>query len=112
MLKDFNNRQTVETMSQERPEVTLAAEGNTDSFKVGDELRLSQNNGKFCLVDENEHIIDAQICANVPLEEALTLSLVKAAFSVVKIAGNAFKAEMKMPVSLVHKGKNEWCYLY
>lgn len=113
MVKETYDRQTVESLRQIRDiKVILTAEGSADAFTVGDEIRLAQNNGRFCLMDENEHMIPAEICANVPLEEALTLSLVNAAFSIKKIAGNVLKAEMKKPGSFVHHGQREWSYLY
>ena len=112
MVKDEYIRETVVHLFEENlRKVTLAAEGNTDHFKVGDEVRLAQNNGRFCLLDENEHMIPAEICANVPLEEALTLSLAKTAFSISKVKGNVFKAEMKNQYSLNHNENTEWCWL-
>ena len=52
-----------------------------------------------------------QYLTNVPLEEALTLSLAKTAFSISKVKGNVFKAEMKNQYSLNHNENTEWCYL-
>ncbi len=112
MMKDLYIRQTVEHLHElNQPRVTIAAEGNTDSFRVGDEVRLVQKDGSYCFLTENERMIPADICANVPQEEARKLSLVKAAFSIRKIAGNVLKAEMKNPYSLVHHGTQEWCYI-
>ena len=112
MMKDLYIRQTVEhLMESEQPRVTLAAEASTEELSVGDEVRLVQKDGKYCFLSENEHMIPADICANVPQEEAMKLSLVKAAFAIRKIAGNVIKAEMKNPYSLVHHGTAEWCYI-
>ena len=102
-------RETVMRLFEEEGQrVTLAAEGNMKRFKAGDEVRLAQNNGRFCLIDKHEHMIPADICVNVPLEEALTLSIAGAEFAIRKIKGNVFKAEMINPYSLTHKGSTDW----
>ncbi|MDO4520310.1 MAG: hypothetical protein Q4B44_01585 [Erysipelotrichaceae bacterium] len=113
MMKDLYIRQTVEHLNGlDRPRVTLAAEGNTDSFRVGDEVRLVSKDGTYCFLTENERMIPADICANVPQEEARKLAFVRAAFAIRRIAGNVIKAEMKNPYSLVHHGTSEWCYIH
>lgn len=113
MVKEMFDIQTVETLRRIRePKVILTAEGNMRAFTVGDEITLAQKDGRFCLLDENQHMIPAEICANVPLEEALTLSLDNTGFFIKKIVGNVIKAEMKMPGSFVRHGQREWSYLY
>lgn len=119
MVKElFNLLLCRETAENSLPEdiskrVTLAAEiAAENTVKAGDEIHLSLHNGKFCFLDENERVIDADICANIPQEEAVKLSLVKACFMIRKKAGRILKAELRNPYSLVHHSRNEWCFLH
>lgn len=119
MVKElFNLMFCRETAENSLPEdiskrVTLAAEiAEGSSVKAGDEIHLSLHNGKFCFLDENGCVINADICANIPADEAVRLSLVKACFLIRKKAGRILKAELRNPYSLIHRSCDEWCFLH
>lgn len=108
MENEMYDRQTVETLRQKQPlKVKIAAETWKAVFRTGDEIRLAQKNGRFCLQDEKGRTIPAEICVNVPLEEALSLSLADTAFVIKKHSDNVLKAEMKIPGSVVREGQTE-----
>ena len=92
--------------------ITIAAEEEQGNiFREGEEIRLVHQDGKYSLIRENGEAVDAEICMNTTPDQALHLALVKASFTVRKIARNAVKAELKSPCSLVHHGRSEWAYI-
>lgn len=92
--------------------ITLTAVSQPDhGFHIGEKVRLSADNGRFCFLDDNNCIVASEICANVTAREAKLLSFVKAGFTITQVSGRIIKAEMTAPQSLSYDGTSEWSYL-
>ncbi len=113
MIKDIYLRQYAEhELQQKKPiRVTLAADRIIGRFNHGEKIRLAIKNGKYCLINEQQNMVPADIYINVAEKDAWKLSLAQAAFTVTQTEGTVLKAEMKSPLSMVHHGETDWCFL-
>ena len=102
-----------ENVSENEYKVTLAAENTADStLRAGDEIHLSLDHGTFCLRKRNGKVINADICVNVPAEEAVKLSLLNACFRIRRAERGLLKAVIVRPDSIARSGRMEWCWLH
>lgn len=115
MYPETNRKNTVPETDENTDgvlKVTLTAEDSTNHvFHAGDEIRITVNAGRYYILDETNLMIPAEICMNLPMDEAEKLSLVDAGFTIKKVEGNVLKAEINNPYALVHHGQSEWTYL-
>ena len=109
---DRNNEPELNDSTDGVLKVTLTAEDSTNHiFHTGDEIRLAVNAGRYYILDKTNLMIPAEICMNLPADEANKLSLVEACFTIRKVEGNVLKAEINNPYALVHHGRPEWTYI-
>ena len=125
MIQDYIDQLIAdEKLNNENESVRNTAEADTDSGKVmltgecsdiqlkaGDRVTLVTEEDVYKLKDENNHTVNASLCANIPEGIAYHLSRVFAEFEIRKTADNVFRAVLTNPCSLVHHGCSEWCYL-
>ncbi len=101
-----------ETADNAVMKVTLAAEGTANyNFRIGDEVRLGHDHGRYVIVDENNRIAPADLISNISRMEADVLADVKAVFRIISVEGNLLKAEMVNPYNYVYHAGKEWACL-
>lgn len=114
-IKNMIGHRTVEDTRNENTEteiVTITAETAAPVFRPGEEIRLTEKNGTYMLVNEADAAVPAQVYANVTGKTAERLARVKACFTVRKIHGNILKAVMNNPYALVHHAEGKWVFLH
>ena len=110
-MSDMKNM-SVDSVDHAVMKVTLAVEGNAEyNFRIGDEVRLGHDHGRYVIVDENNRIAPASLVSNISRMEADVLADIKAPFRIIRIEGNVMKAEMVKPYNYVHHPRSEWTYL-
>lgn len=103
---------SVESMDHAVMKVTLAVEGNAEyNFRIGDEVRLGHDYGRYVIVDENNRIAPASLVSNISRMEADVLADIKALFRITRIEDNVLNSNKRKKMFLSCARMIEICIL-